>query len=166
MPMARRFSPAVELPTIRVAQYTVAINLGGFWAVALLAGSLAESLRSAGARLEDASDRIRDLRAFNEYVINSLLSGLVTTDDNGRILTFNRAASTIIGLPASQVIGRDVIDVLQMPAPVRSRIAGLKAGRGLKVDCQYRTGDGRVLDMRENPVRAESSLLSYLYVNE
>jgi len=147
MPMARRFSPAVELPTIRVAQYTVAINLGGFWAVALLAGSLAESLRSAGARLEDASDRIRDLRAFNEYVINSLLSGLVTTDDNGRILTFNRAASTIIGLPASQVIGRDVIDVLQMPAPVRSRIAGLKAGRGLKVDCQYRTGDGRVLDM-------------------
>ena len=60
LPLARRFSPAVELPTIRVAQYTVAINLGGFIAVALLAGSLADSLRSAGARLEDASHRIRD----------------------------------------------------------------------------------------------------------
>ena len=36
---------------MRVAQYTVAINLGGFMAVALLAGSLADSLRSAGARL-------------------------------------------------------------------------------------------------------------------
>src|SRR6185436_6961424 len=54
MPLARRFSPAVELPTLRVAQYTVAINLGGFIAVALLAGSLANGLRSAGARLEDA----------------------------------------------------------------------------------------------------------------
>ena len=102
-PLARRFSPAVELPTVRVAQYTVAINLGGFIAVALLAGSLADSLRSAGARLEDASHRIRDLRAFNEYVINSLLSGLITTDHDGRILTFNRAASTIIGVPAAQV---------------------------------------------------------------
>ena len=53
----RRFTPVVELPTLRFAQYTVAINLFGFIAVALLAGSLAESLRSAGARLEDASHR-------------------------------------------------------------------------------------------------------------
>src|SRR4029434_5800535 len=64
--VARQWTPVVELPTLRVAQYTVAINLGGFLAVAALAGSLADSLRSAGARLEDASHRIRDLRAFNE----------------------------------------------------------------------------------------------------
>ena len=56
------FHPSWICRRSRVAQYTVAINLGGFFAVALLAGSLAESLRSAGARLEDASDRIRDLR--------------------------------------------------------------------------------------------------------
>ena len=146
-PLARRFSPAVELPTIRVAQYTVAINLGGFIAVALLAGSLADSLRSAGARLEDASHHIRDLRAFNEYVINSLLSGLLTTDEEGRILTFNRAASTIIGVPAAQVIGRNVVDVMQLPEPVRTRMAALTTGRSLKVDCQHRTGNGRVIDV-------------------
>jgi two-component system sensor histidine kinase PilS (NtrC family) len=146
-PLARRFSPVVELPTVRVAQYTVAINLGGFMAVALLAGSLADSLRSAGARLEDASHRIRDLRAFNEYVINSLLSGLITTDHSGRILTFNRTASTIIGLPAAQVIGRNIIEVMQLPEPVRARMAGLTVGRSLKVDCQHRTVSGRVIDV-------------------
>ncbi len=146
-PLARRFSPVVELPTIRVAQYTVAINLGGFIAVALLAGSLADSLRSAGVRLEDASHRIRDLRAFNEYVINSLLSGLVTTDHEGRILTFNRAASTIIGLPAAQVIGRDVIEVMQMPEAARARIENLTIGRSLKIDCHHRTSGGRVIDI-------------------
>jgi two-component system sensor histidine kinase PilS (NtrC family) len=146
-PLARRFSPVVELPTVRVAQYTVAINLGGFMAVALLAGSLADSLRSAGARLEDASHRIRDLRAFNEYVINSLLSGLITTDHSGRILTFNRTASTIIGLPAAQVIGRNIIEVMQLPEPVRARMAGLTVGRSLKVDCQHRTASGRVIDV-------------------
>ena len=146
-PLARRFSPPVDLPSIRVAQYTVAINLGGFMGVALLAGSLADSLRSAGERLEDASHRIRDLRAFNEYVINSLLSGLMTTDHDGRILTFNRAASTIIGLPAAQVVGRNVMDVMQMPESVRTRMGTLIAGRSLKVDCHHRTADGRVIDV-------------------
>jgi two-component system sensor histidine kinase PilS (NtrC family) len=146
-PLARRFSPAVDLPTVRVAQYTVAINLGGFIAVALLAGSLADSLRSAGARLEDASHRIRDLRAFNEYVINSLLSGLITTDHEGRILTFNRAASTIIGVPAAQVIGRNVVDVMQLPEAIRARMASLIEGRSLKVDCRHRTADGRLIDV-------------------
>jgi two-component system sensor histidine kinase PilS (NtrC family) len=141
------FSPPVELPTGWVAQYTVAINLGGFLAVAALAGSLADSLRSAGVRLEDASDRIRDLRAFNEYVINSLLSGLITTDSDGRILTFNRAASTITGVPSAQVIGKDVIDVMQMPEAARARIASLTVGRSFRIDCQHRTAGGRLIDV-------------------
>jgi two-component system sensor histidine kinase PilS (NtrC family) len=80
-------------------------------------------------------------------VINSLLSGLITTDDEGRILTFNRSASTIIGVPASKVIGRDVIEVMQMPQVVRGRIEGLTAGRSLKIDCQHRTADGRIIDV-------------------
>ena len=147
LPLARRFSPKVELPTLRVAQYTVGINLGGFLAVAMLAGSLAESLRSAGVRLEDASHAIRDLRAFNEYVINSLLSGLITTDADSRILTFNRAAAAIIGVPASQAIGRDAISVMQMPDAVRARLGGLGEGRSLKVDSQHKTPDGRLIDV-------------------
>jgi two-component system sensor histidine kinase PilS (NtrC family) len=147
LPLARRFSPAVDLPTLRVAQYTVAINLGGFLAVAMLAGSLADSLRSAGARLEHASLAIRDLRAFNEYVINSLLSGLVTTDGEGRILTFNRAAASIIGVPPARAVGRDFAEIMQTPDWVRPRLAGLTEGRSLKVDCPHRTPDGRVLEM-------------------
>jgi len=147
LPLARRFSPQVELPTLRVAQYTVAINLGGFMAVALLAGSLADSLRSAGARLEDASHRIRDLRAYNEYVINSLLSGLITTDVQSRVLTFNRAASAIIGIDAADAIGRDAIEVMQMPESARARLVGLRDGRSLRVDYQYTSASGRTIDI-------------------
>ncbi|HLG57247.1 MAG TPA: ATP-binding protein [Vicinamibacterales bacterium] len=145
--LARRFSPIVELPTVGVAQYTVVINLSGFFAVALLAGSLAEGLRSAGARLEYASHEIRDLRAFNEYVINSLLSGLVTTDADCRIMTFNRAASLILGIPSSRAIRRDAIEVLQLPHGVRARLGSLSQNRSLKVDNQHTTGDGRLIDI-------------------
>ena len=147
LPETWQLQVPVQLPSLRFAQYTVAINLFGFVAVALLAGSLAEGLRSAGARLEDASHQIEDLRAFNEYVIDSLLSGLVTADAAGRVLTLNRAAATITGLPAEQAVGRDIGDVLQLPAQFRARLDTLGDTRSLRIDLQYRTGDGRLLDI-------------------
>jgi two-component system, NtrC family, sensor histidine kinase PilS len=99
--------------------------------VALLAGSLAEGLRSAGARLEYASHEIRDLRKFNEYVINSLLSGLMTTDADGRILTFNRAASVILGISSAHEIRNPLasmsgsIQVLRQELPLSDEQAQL-----------------------------------------
>jgi two-component system sensor histidine kinase PilS (NtrC family) len=136
-----------ELPSQRFAQYTVAINLFGFFAVALLSGSLAENLRSAGARLERASSQIADLRAFNQYVIDSLLSGLVTADTDGRILTFNRAAATITGLPAGQAVGRDIREVMQLPTQFIGLLHSLGETRGHRADHQYRSPDGRVIDI-------------------
>ena len=136
-----------DLPAIRFAQYTSAINVFGFFAVAMLSGSLAEGLRSAGASLEKASHQMADLRAFNEYVIDSLLSGLVTTDDQGRVLTFNRAASHITGTAVPAAIGRDVVDLLQVDEKVRGRLRALTDGQSLRVDTQYRTPDRRIIDI-------------------
>jgi two-component system sensor histidine kinase PilS (NtrC family) len=147
LPEILRPTRVVELPTIRFAQFTVAINLFGFVAVAWLSGSLAENLRSAGERLEDASHEIRDLRAFNEYVIESLLSGLLSTDDEFRVLTFNRAASSITGIPAPQAIGSSAADVLQLPPRFRTHLKTLSEARSLRVDLAYHRGDGRVIDM-------------------
>jgi two-component system sensor histidine kinase PilS (NtrC family) len=85
-------SASLVLPPGSVARYTVSLNVFGFFAVALLSGSLSDSLRSAGARLEAASSEIADLQALNQHVIDSLPSGLATTDEAHRILTFNRAS--------------------------------------------------------------------------
>jgi len=163
--LAKRFTPVVDLPTLGVARYTVAINLSGFFAVALLAGSLADSVRSAGARLEYASHEIRDLRKYNENVINSLFSGLVTTDADGRILTFNRAASVILGIPSAQGIRRDAIDVLQLPADTRTGLASLGDARTLRIDTQHRTGDGRSIDLglTASPLTFPDGRAGFLY---
>lgn len=142
------FAPTlIELPRWQFAQYTIAINLFGFGAVALLSGSLAERLQVADARLVDASEEIEGLRVFNEYVIDGLLSGLVTTDARGRILTFNRGAATITGVPAEQAVGRDVSDVLQLPAGVRTELATLVEARNLRAETEYRSRDGRRIDI-------------------
>jgi two-component system sensor histidine kinase PilS (NtrC family) len=147
LPVLLRPTREVELPTLRIAQYTVAINLVAFVAVAWLSGWLAESLRSAGARLVVASHEIEDLRAFNEYVIDSLLSGLVSTDAEGRVLTFNRAASAITGVPANEAIGGDVAVPLQLPPHFRTRLVTLGSGRSLRIDLVYHTRDQRVIDL-------------------
>ena len=147
LPSSLQVAAPVMLPTIRFAQYTMAINLFGFFAVALLSGSLAEGLRSAGARLEDASHEIEDLRAFNEYVIDSLLSGLMTTDSDGRVLTFNRAASGITGVAAGQAIGRDAGALLQLPGDFRTRLGTLADTRSLRIDFEYAAPDRRAIDI-------------------
>jgi two-component system sensor histidine kinase PilS (NtrC family) len=136
-----------ELPASRFAQYTVGINLFGFFAVALLSGSLAEGLRSAGKSLERASNQIADIRAFNEHVIDSLLSGLITTSEDGRVLTFNRAASAITGRPAVATVGQDVFEALQIASSFRPAVLALEPSHSLRIDMQYRTADNRTIDI-------------------
>ena len=136
------------LPPVRVAGYTFAINVFGFFAVALLSGSLAEGLRSAGARLERASSEIADWQAFNQHVIDSLTSGLATTDLHGRVLTFNRAAEAITGRAALSVIGRRIEDVLDMPGDLASNLDPEVGGpRGQRHELPYRTPDGRQIEI-------------------
>ena len=105
-----------------VARYTVALNVFGFFAVALLSGSLADSLRSAGARLEQASTEIADLQALNQHVIDSLPSGLATTDPALRILTFNRGAEAITGVPFQRGRPRRSTRCCSCRAPVMDSI--------------------------------------------
>ncbi|MFN7981505.1 MAG: ATP-binding protein [Vicinamibacterales bacterium] len=136
------------LPARAAAQYVVGMNLFGFFAVAMLSGSMAESVRKAGVRLELASNAIADLQALNQNVIDCLPSGLTTTDALRRVVTFNHAAEKICGLPASAAIGRPVSEVLQLPSDVTSGFDhGLARGSARRSEMKYRRADGREIDL-------------------
>jgi two-component system sensor histidine kinase PilS (NtrC family) len=124
------------LPAPRVAIFTVGLNVFGFLAVAALSGYLAEGLRRTGARLEEASTQLADLQAFNQHVIDSLTSGLATSDMQGRLLTFNRAAATITGLAAAEAVGTDAVETLQLPGPldVRRQEYGFQRADGRHIE--------------------------------
>jgi two-component system sensor histidine kinase PilS (NtrC family) len=112
--------------------------------VAILSGSLAERVRFADVRLEQASTAIADLQALNQYVIDSLPSGLVTTDTNRRILTFNHAAEAITGKSFRAVVGRPIVDVLQFPPPLAGSLEdGLGSAGARRVEYRFQTDDGR-----------------------
>ncbi len=151
------------LPPLRVALYTTGLNVFGFLAVAGLSGYLAENLRRTGARLARASTEIADLQAFHLHVIESLTSGLATTDNEFRVRTFNRAARTITGLEATAVIGRSIFDVLQLPGDVEAILRG--GGEVHRMDFGYAALDGRVLEvgLSAGPIRTPSGRAGFLF---
>jgi two-component system, NtrC family, sensor histidine kinase PilS len=117
------------LPAFRMAIFTVGLNVFGFLAVALLSGHLAESARRADERLAATSSELENLQAFSQHIIDSLMSGLATTDMEGRVLTFNRAAETITGIKAAEATGRSIVEVLQMPDALADEMFGPREGR-------------------------------------
>ncbi|MGE0039874.1 MAG: nitrogen regulation protein NR(II) [Vicinamibacterales bacterium] len=138
----------VDLPSARVAQYTVGLNVFGFFAAAFLSGSLAERVRRADVRLEQASEAIADLQAFNQYVVDNLLSGLATADERNRLLTFNRAATIITGVSLANALGRDACEALQVPRELAETLPGtLARTRSHRIDVTYQRPDGGTIDL-------------------
>jgi two-component system sensor histidine kinase PilS (NtrC family) len=109
---------AAALQPPRVALYTVGLNAFGFAAVAGLSGYLSEKLRRVGQELEQASKEIAGLQAFSEYALNSLASGLTTTDPDGRVLGLNKAGEAILRTTAKAAVGLSAVQVLQLPREV------------------------------------------------
>ena len=137
-----------DLPTVNVAQYTVALNAFGFFGVALLSGSLAERARRGEAQLEQATEEIADLQAFNQYVLDNLLSGLATADADNRLLTFNRSAMMITGSAGALPIGELAADVLQLPPAFAASLAqDLARIRSKRMDYVFRQSAGAEIEV-------------------
>jgi two-component system sensor histidine kinase PilS (NtrC family) len=80
--------------------------------VAWLASLLAAELRRAGEALEQRTIDLSRLQTLHERTVESLKSGLLTTDLEGRITSFNSEAERITNRGRVQVIGLDVEAVL------------------------------------------------------
>jgi len=111
--------------------------------VATLGGYLAERLRRADARLQQASYALADLQAFSRHIIDSLTSGLATTSLDGAITTFNRAAEQITGIDAPAAVGRTIADVLQFPDRERAMFQRDAAPQLPRIDLDFTRVDGR-----------------------
>jgi two-component system, NtrC family, sensor histidine kinase PilS len=75
--------------------------------VGLLSARLAERQSRVDVRLIAATQSLANLRALHERIVASIRSGVVTTDLQGRIYTFNAAAEEITGYQEQDVRGQD-----------------------------------------------------------
>ena len=107
-------------PAARVAHepgrlaYVLVAHLVGMLACALLSSYLAERMRAQGHELVERRGALARLKALNENIIESINSGLITTDLEGRINFINRGGTEILRCTAQEVAGRRIESVLRL----------------------------------------------------
>jgi two-component system, NtrC family, sensor histidine kinase PilS len=88
----------------------LSFHVVAFLIVGLLAARLSER-RSSGEKLEETARSLADLRALHERIVESIRSGLITTDLSGSIYTANAAATEITGLTPDELKGRSIFSL-------------------------------------------------------
>jgi len=137
----------VDLPT-RALLYSIFVLGVACATVALLGSYLAESLRHAGKQLQAAAVEVADLRELNQVIVDSIQSGLMTTDAEGRILYVNRFAGAILGRSPAGLRGSPVRAVLGSPLLGPAELAARAASRALaRLEVSYLQPDGRSLEL-------------------
>jgi two-component system sensor histidine kinase PilS (NtrC family) len=96
--------------TFGKAMQIVSFHLVALLVVGLLSSRLAEG-RSSGHELQETAKSLASLRVLHERIVESIRSGLITTDLDGKIYTFNSAATEITGRRVDEVRGSSVYDL-------------------------------------------------------
>jgi two-component system sensor histidine kinase PilS (NtrC family) len=98
----------VEPGSVWRLSYNLGIHFFGFYAVALMTSRLSDTVSLTARELQEQRENLADLKVVHRDVIESIPSGLITTDRNARITSVNRAAETILGRQEANLIGRPI----------------------------------------------------------
>lgn len=126
--MPRFATGAPETSLIKAIQ-TVGVNDIAFLIVGLLAKQLAERQSRSAVELIATTQTLANLRALHERIVESIRSGLVTTDLGGNIYTFNSAAEEITGYKANEVRGKHISKLFgNLEAQIRESLSAAEEG--------------------------------------
>ena len=148
LPRAHGWTP-YSASELSWTQFMFSLNLIAMFAIAILSSQLAGRIHRSETQLANATKDLADYRLFNDRIIESMRSGLVTTDLRGHIITFNRAAEEITGYLAADVRGKKIFDIF---GDIERQIeAGLESIRNRtrlpRFDIGCKTADGRELHL-------------------
>lgn len=129
--------------------YKIFSHIFGLYFIAFLSGQLT-------ARLQKSTIDFEDLSRFNRDVIQSIQSGLMTTDLSGHLMLINRSAESILGIHKEQAIGANITEFF----PFLKRLGALGRGEGRIINAgQERTIGLSVSELRD----ASGSHTGYIY---
>jgi two-component system sensor histidine kinase PilS (NtrC family) len=88
-----------------------------FTLVALATGLVGSRLRHVRGELRSVEGELRRLRLDTADILRIIPSGVLTLDSDGRLAYLNLAATELLDLDVTQVLGRDVLPDLDRRAP-------------------------------------------------
>ena len=155
---------AASMPSDRALESWLGINLFAFMSVAYLGSLLSQSLRKKGVELEEKSEELKDLRAFNHDIIESMRGGLLTTDLNGRILLLNRAGAEITGQSFELLRGESIQEAFPGLWPIEADATGNPTALRKELELQTPAGATRFLGLSISPLRsAQNQTSGYVF---
>jgi two-component system sensor histidine kinase PilS (NtrC family) len=102
-----------------------AVHSGALVLVAALTSFLARELERAGRALDERTSDLVRLLTLHQRTVESLRSGLLTTDERGRVTSFNPEAERITGEMLPRALRRDVEEILPGVRDVIHEVGGL-----------------------------------------
>ncbi len=147
---------------------SVGLSDVSFLVVGLLAAKLAERQTRSDVQLAAATRSLADLRALHERIVESIRSGVITTDLEGHIYTFNAAAEEITGYKAGDVRGHDASIFFgdmtrQIDEGMNAALTG-KVSPRFQADCLTPNGLALRLGFSIAPLSGESGETSGLVI--
>ncbi len=125
------------------ASQVISFHVVALLVVGLLASRLSEG-RSSGLELRKTAQTLASLRLLHERIVESIRSGLITTDLEGVIFTSNTAANEITGFRSEQMSGTSIYDLFgDIREPIDLSLAAAGDGEQLpRFEANLRTPDG------------------------
>lgn len=128
-----------------------------FLVVGFLSGALADQLRTADQSLREKEQGLHRLRAFHENIVNSISSGVFTTDAHGLITSFNPAAEEATGYCSKEVQGRPWREVFNWQPEGLKNEGTERVSHNLRfeVECKRADGNRLILGMTLGPLHEQ-----------
>ncbi|HXY38475.1 MAG TPA: ATP-binding protein [Vicinamibacteria bacterium] len=128
----------------RAALYSIFVLGVACSTVAVLGSYLNESLQHAGRQLRDAAVEVADLRELNQLIVDSIQSGLLSTDAHARVLHVNAVGEQLLGRTAASLRGLTVAEAFSSPLLVEGELRARAGSRELaRLELSYLRPDGR-----------------------
>lgn len=119
-----------DATALRRLLYNVAVHLFGFYSVVMLTWFLVANVARAERDLEAKEEDLADLETRYRDVVQSITSGLVTTDSEGIVTGLNQAGQQILRREPSEVVGRHVSETGIVTAEEGNDLARRQGGHG------------------------------------
>ena len=138
------------------------LQIGLFTLVALTTGALGDRLRRSSHALGQMESELRQLRLDTDDILGAIDTGLVTVDQDGRLMYMNGAAESVLGIHEANWRSHQVLDELDRRAPGLGTVIRRTALMRVPVrrfEIRMRTSDGErflgvrttLLDRSEKP---------------
>ena len=148
--VALPFAYADRIPlTLPRLALTLAANLSAFLLTAALSAHLAGALQGARKQLAQRETELEQLVALHHNIVQSIASGILTTDGEGRITYLNPYGEELTGFNAGEVRGEQLSARF---ADLASALTPLHGGRGEAFLPDPRGGGARVVGYAVAPL--------------